>query len=93
MAASALPTANVKLMTRLILMPMRQDVSKSRDTARIAMPIFVLRMRNASARTRITVRMGVMNVTSVVDISPSFTVLLRKPISAYGYDFGCAVKR
>ena len=83
----------VTMMTRLMSIPISSEVSKSRDTARIAMPIFVLRMRNASARTRITVRMGVMNVTSVVEISPSFTVLLRKPISAYGYDFGCAVKR
>ena len=41
MAARKEPMTNVALITRLILMPISWLVSKSLDTARMAMPILV----------------------------------------------------
>ena len=57
---------NVALMTRLIFMPMSCAVSKSLDTARMAMPIFVKRMSSTSAATRTIVSTGVIRVTRFV---------------------------
>ncbi len=57
---------NVTLMTAFILMPIRQLVSKSLDTARMAMPTFVYLMSRVSSTTSTMVRTGVMIVTIFV---------------------------
>ena len=64
-------------------MPMSELVSKSRETARIAIPIFVCLMSITSRNTRTIVRTGVMTVTILVVAEPIFTVFCRKPISGY----------
>ena len=79
-AARAQPITNVTLMTLLILTPMSWLVSKSFETARIAIPIFVLLTRITSNTTRTTVRIGVMNVTIEVEMLPIVIVLLRNAI-------------
>jgi hypothetical protein len=79
-AARPLPMTKVKLMTALMRTPMSWLVSKSLDTARMAMPILVFLMRATSSRTSTTVSTGVMKVTSVVEMFPSVTLWLRKPI-------------
>ena len=68
--ASAQPITNVRLITELILIPISCAVSKSRDTARIAMPTLVLFTSSTSATTSTTVIIGVINVTSVVEMEP-----------------------
>ena len=70
--------AKVMLMTLLILMPMSSLVSKSRDTARMAMPTLVFLIIITSTITRMTVRMGVMMVTILVEAVPIWTCLDRK---------------
>ena len=67
------PMTNVTEMTLLILMPMSCAVSKSTDTARMAMPILVWLMSSTSAITSAMVRNGVMTVTRDVSIPNSRT--------------------
>ena len=54
-------------------MPISWLVSKFRDTARMAMPIFVWLMSSTSSTTRNTVRKGVMMVTREVSIPRTVT--------------------
>ncbi len=61
-------------MTRLILMPISWLVSKSRLTARMAMPILVWLIRATSATTSTMVSMGVMTVTILV-VAPKIVTL------------------
>ena len=70
--------AKVMLITLLILMPMSSLVSKSRETARMAMPVLVFLIIVTRMRTRITVRMGVMMVTIFVLAEPICTCSDRK---------------
>ena len=63
----------VKLMMLLILMPISCAVSKSREAARMAMPILVWLMSSTSAITSAMVRNGVMTVTRDVSIPNSRT--------------------
>ena len=74
---------NVTVMTLLMSMPMSELVSKSRDTARIAIPILVCFISMTSRNTRTIVSTGVMMVTIFVVAEPIFTVFCRKPISGY----------
>ena len=53
-------------------------VSKSLETALIAMPILVLLTSSTRHTTSTRVRMGVMNVTIEVETSPMVILLLRK---------------
>ena len=62
-------------------MPMRRAVSKSRDTARIAMPVLVWLMKSTSAMTSRTVSSGVTTVMTFILSAPSMNVPLRKGIS------------
>ena len=66
MAARKVPMIKVKLMTELILIPISCEVSKSREAARMAMPILVFLIRVTNSSTRIMVRMGVIIVTLFV---------------------------
>ena len=72
---------NVMEITELILMPMSWDVSKSRDTARMAMPIFVFWMRMTSTTTSRMVRMGVMMVMRFMLRLPTWSTWVRKGMS------------
>jgi DNA primase large subunit len=69
-AARAEPITKVMEITELILMPMSLAVSKSFDTARMAMPIFVWRIRVVSSSTSATASTGVMRVTRDADTPP-----------------------
>ena len=60
-------------MTLLMRMPTSWLVSKFKDTARMAMPIFVWLMSSTSSTTRNTVRKGVMMVTREVSIPRTVT--------------------
>ena len=68
-------------MTLLILMPMSCAVSKSRDTARMAMPILVFWMRITSTTTSAIVRMGVMMVMRLTLRLPICITCVRKGMS------------
>ena len=57
--------------TRLIWIPMSCEVSKSRETARIAMPILVWLMRSTRSTTSRMVKNGVMTVTREVSMPKS----------------------
>ena len=72
---------NVMEITELILMPMSWDVSKSRDTARMAIPIFVFWMRMTSTTTSRMVRMGVMMVMRFMLRPPTWSTWVRKGMS------------
>ena len=90
-AASAQPITNVMLITLLIFTPISCAVSKSFDTALIAIPILVLLISATSAITSTIVKIGVMNVTSEVEIVP--IVIFLSSTAIEGYDFGSAEKR
>ena len=62
-------------MTELILIPMSWLVSKSRETARMAMPILVFLMKSTRAMTRTRTRTGVTRVTILVVAPPMVTEL------------------
>ena len=74
MAASPQPITNVTVITLLMSMPMSELVSKSRETARIAIPILVCLISMTSRNTSTMVRTGVMSVTIFVVADPIFTV-------------------
>ena len=80
-AASTEPMAKVMLMMRLILMPMIWLVSKSRLTARIAMPVLVWLMSIISPMTNSTVSTGVKKVTKLADTPPMLKICFKKGIS------------
>ena len=63
-------------MTELILMPMSWLVSKSLETARMAMPILVYLIMAARAKTSTMVRIGVTMVTILVVAFQMVTELL-----------------
>ena len=67
MAARKEPMTKVMEMTLLIFTPMSWLVSKSFETARIAMPIFVYLIRRTRTMIRAIVRIGVMTVTRFVE--------------------------
>jgi hypothetical protein len=73
MAARNVPIIKVAEITLLILMPISCAVSKSTDTARMAMPILVWLMSSTSAMTSAMVKNGVMTVTRDVSIPNSRT--------------------
>ena len=74
--ARAEPMTKVMEMTLLILMPMSRAVSKSLETARMAMPILVWLMRVVRATMSTSTRMGVRMTTSLVEVPRIFTVRL-----------------
>ena len=67
------PITKVTEITRLILIPMSWLVSKSLETARMAMPILVWLMSITSATTSTSVSTGVMMVTILVVAVPMVT--------------------
>ena len=69
-AAKAEPIMKVVEMTALILMPMSCEVSKSRDTARMAMPTLVCWISITRPTTSSTVKIGVTMVTTFVLAEP-----------------------
>ena len=81
------PITNVVEITLFILIPMSLDVSKSLETALMAIPTLVRSMRIVSANTRSRTRNGVMMTTHFVCVPATFTVLHRNFIS--GYVIGC----
>ena len=83
MAARKLPTAKVKEMTLLILMPISWAVSKSREAARMAMPILVFWIRVTSAATSTMTRNGVTTVTRLVWQPSTVTVSLIQGRAGY----------
>ena len=68
-------------MTLLTLMPIRRAVSKSLDTARMAIPVLVWLMKITSAATRRMVSSGVTMVITFTFKLPTARVFLRKAIS------------
>ena len=86
MAASREPMMKVTEITLLIRMPMSCAVSKSRDTARMAIPIRVWLMSWVRAATRSTTSTGVTTVTYLVD-TPAMVSWLDRPGRA-GYIWG-----
>ena len=83
MAASSEPMINVTEMTLLMRIPISCAVSKSRDTARMAMPIFVWLMSCVSATTSTTTSTGVMTVTYFVDTPAMVSWADRPGIAGY----------
>ena len=75
-AARREPITKVTEMTVLTLMPMSRAVSKSLDTARMAMPILVCLMKRDSATTSTMVSTGVTSVTRLVTAPKTLTVSL-----------------
>ena len=65
---------NVAEMTLLILMPISWLVSKSLDTARMAIPILVLLISSTRATTSTITSTGVTTVTTLVFAAPICTV-------------------
>ena len=61
-------------MTVLMRMPMRRLVSKSLETARIAMPTLVYLMRSVKSTTSTMVRIGVTTVTILV-VEPQIVIV------------------
>ena len=80
-AARREPSMNVIEITRLIFIPISWLVSKSLETALIAIPIFVCLISNVRRTTRITVKTGVMSVTTLVEAPQICTDLERTGIS------------
>ena len=74
MAAKNEPMIKVVLMTEFSLIPISSAVSKSLDTARIAIPIFVCLIKNTRASTKRMVKNGVIMVTRFVMAPIMFTV-------------------
>ena len=74
--ASAEPMTKVMEITLLILMPMRRLVSKSLETARMAMPILVWLIRVVSRAMSTSTSTGVMMTTSLVDAPQMLMVLV-----------------
>ena len=62
-------------------MPISWDVSKSRDTARMAIPILVFWISTTRIATSTMVRMGVMMVMRLMLRPPTCITLVRKVIS------------
>ena len=83
MAARKQPITKVTLMTLFIFMPMSWLVSKSFDTARMAMPTVVWFMISMSTITRRIVSTGVMSVTSFVVAPIIVTDLLSTGMDGY----------
>ena len=81
MAARAEPMTKVTEMTVLMRTPMSWAVSKSRDTARMAMPTLVRLMSWVRASTRRITRTGVMSTTILVGVPAMETVLARDGIT------------
>ena len=75
------PITKVMEITELILMPISWDVSKSRETARMAIPILVWLISSTSATTSTMVRMGVMMVMRLTLRLPICITLVRKGMS------------
>ena len=73
----------VALMTELILMPISWLVSKSLDTARMAMPILVFWMKSTRTTTSTRVSTGVIRVTILVVAVPMVTDSLMKGMVGY----------
>ena len=67
--------------TLLTLMPMSRAVSKSLDTARMAIPVLVWLMNSTSATTRRMVSSGVTMVITFTLREPTARVFLRMAIS------------
>ena len=82
-AARPEPITNVMEMTELMRMPMSWLVSKSWDTARMAMPILVCLISITRAITRPIVRMGVTMVTTLVDAVKICTLSLSQGRTGY----------
>ena len=72
---------NVTEMTVLMRTPMSWAVSKSRDTARMAMPTLVRLMSWVRASTRMMTRTGVMSTTILVGVPAMETVFARDGIT------------
>ena len=70
-------------MTLFTLIPMRRLVSKSVDTERIAMPIFVWLISWISATTSTIIRIGVRTVTTFVVAEPMVIVFEINGIVGY----------
>ena len=70
MAARKQPMINVALITLFILMPMSWLVSKSLDTARMAMPIFVYLMKSNYVTPQVIVNVF---YEDVITASPEIT--------------------
>ena len=70
-------------MTLLILMPISRAVSKSLDTARIAMPILVWLISWVRSTISTRTRTGVIMTTSFVEVPTMSTVLFRIPMVGY----------
>ena len=64
------PIMNVAEITLLILIPISWLVSKSFETARMAIPILVLLISSTRATTRTITRIGVTTVTTLVLAAP-----------------------
>ena len=77
------PMMNVVEITLLILMPISWLVSKSLETARIAMPILVLLISSTSATTSTMVSTGVTTVTTLVVAEPILIVSDRPGSTGY----------
>ena len=86
-AARKEPMTKVMEMTLLILIPISRAVSKSREAARMAMPMRVFLISVTSARISTMVRMGVMTVTRFV--SAPKTEMLSETQGMTGYCWGC----
>ena len=67
-------------MTLLILMPISRAVSKSLETARMAMPILVWLISWVSSTISTSTRTGVMMTTSFVEVPTMSMVLFRIPM-------------
>ena len=76
----------MKLITELILIPISCAVSKSRDAARMAVPIFVWLISCVSTTTSATTSTGVTSVTTFVDV-PAMVTCADSPGSS-GYICG-----
>ena len=73
--------AKVMEMTELILIPINWEVSKSRETARMAIPILVFWIRITRMTTSTMVRMGVMMVMRLTLRLPICMTWVRKGMS------------
>ena len=73
MAARNEPMTNVTEMTELIFTPISWLVSKSLETARMAMPTLVWLMSSTSRMTSTTTSTGVTSVTIFVVAPNTFT--------------------
>ena len=90
-AARKLPIIKVLLIVLFRRTPISWAVSKSFETARMAIPVFVWLIRNISPITSRMVNTGVIKVTREADTDPIWNIFFRKGIS--GYARGRAVNR